>query len=306
MTRRASPSGIGAFCYHAASAFPNNPFLHSDLHTHSTCSDGVLAPAALVERAASRKVGILALTDHDDLSGLEEAYARAAQLGVRLVPGVEISVTWSGQGIHVLGLGIDPAGTALVRGLSGLRSDRASRAARIAAQLDALGIPGSLEGAAAYAGNAGTIGRSHFARFLVARGFARDEQQVFKRYLAAGKPGFVPHEWAPLEHAIQWIRSAGGYAVLAHPERYKLSGARLRALLREFRSLGGKGLEVGVASRQNPLPMLRMAAAFDLAASVGSDFHAPVNGGVDIGDTAVIPAGHGVVPDLREALPVAA
>lgn len=305
MTERPCSSGPGAFCYDADSTFPCIPFLHRDLHTHSACSDGALAPAALVRRAASRGVAVLALTDHDDVSGLEEARAEASMLGVRLVPGVEISVTWAGQGIHVLGLGVDPCANGLVQGLDGLRKDRASRAERIAAQFDALGIPGSLEGAARHARNPATIGRSHFARFLVDRGLARDEQDVFKRYLAAGKPGFVAPEWRPLEQAIGWIRGAGGYAVLAHPERYKLSGARLRDLLREFRALGGAGLEIGVASRMNPLPMLRIAEAFGLRASVGSDFHTPVNGGVDVGDTARIPSGHALVPDL-EALPVAA
>jgi predicted metal-dependent phosphoesterase TrpH len=280
--------------------------LHSDLHTHSTCSDGVLAPAALVRRAASRRVTVLALTDHDDVSGLEEAHAEARMLGVRLVPGVEISVTWSGQGIHVLGLGIDPGDGGLARGLARLLGDRASRAAKIAARFDAMGIPGTLEGAARHAANPGNVGRNHFARLLVEQGICRDGQEAFRRYLGAGKPAFVPHEWAALGDAIAWIRGAGGYAVLAHPERYKLSGARLRELLREFRSLGGEGLEIGVASRLNPLPLLRLAQAFGLAASTGSDFHSPVNGGVDLGDTARIPPGHARVRDLPEALPVAA
>ncbi|HWA11903.1 MAG TPA: PHP domain-containing protein [Burkholderiales bacterium] len=280
--------------------------MHSDLHTHSTCSDGVLAPAALVRRAASRHVCVLALTDHDDVSGLEEAGAEAGVLGVRLVPGVEISVTWSGQGIHVLGLGIDPCERGLVRGLAMQRGDRASRAAKIAARFDAMGIAGTLDGAAACAGSSRNIGRNHFARLLVERGLCRDGQEAFRRYLGAGKAAFVPHEWAALGEAIEWIRGAGGYAVLAHPERYKLSGARLRGLLREFRALGGEGLEIGVASRLNPLPMLRLAAAFGLAASTGSDFHAPVNGGVDLGDTARIGPGHARVRDLPEDLPVAA
>jgi predicted metal-dependent phosphoesterase TrpH len=280
--------------------------LLSDLHTHSTCSDGVLAPAALVRRAASRGVAVLALTDHDDLSGLEEARAESDALGVRLVPGVEISVTWSAQVIHVLGLGIDPRANALREALAGLRDGRNARAAQIAARFDAAGIPDSLQGAARHAANPENIGRNHFARFLVEQGHCRDEQQAFRRYLAAGKPAFVPHEWAALGDAIAWIRGAGGYAVLAHPERYKLSGPRLRDLLREFRERGGEGLEIGVASRLNPLPMLRLAAAFGLSASTGSDFHAPVNGGVDLGDTARIPTGHARVRDLPEELPVAA
>lgn len=300
------PPAVVAFCYDAGCASPAMPSLRIDLHTHSTCSDGVLAPAVLVRRAAARQVSLLALTDHDDVSGLEEAASAAREANVRFVPGVEISVTWGGQAVHVLGLGIDPSQTGLRNGLRKLRTAREARASRIAQQLDAAGIGGSLEGAARHALNPATIGRGHFARYLVEKGYASDVQAVFKRYLAAGKPGYVPHQWADLGEAVGWIRGSGGQAVIAHPERYKLSRARLRALFREFSECGGGGMEIGVGARMNPLPQLHLARSHGFAVSVGSDFHSPTEGAADLGDTAQIPPGFAVVWALLHALPAAA
>jgi predicted metal-dependent phosphoesterase TrpH len=188
-----------------------------DLHCHSTASDGLLGPAELVRRAAARGVTTLALTDHDVLSGLAEARDSARNSGIRFVNGVEISVTWSGSTIHVVGLGIDPESEALVNGLDSVRNSRTVRAERIAAALTAAGIPDSLEGAYAHAGNPLLIGRTHFARFLVARGHVRDVKSVFQRYLVSGKPGYVPHQWASLPDAVGWITVSGGRAVVAHP-----------------------------------------------------------------------------------------
>ena len=296
----------GWFCYDTGCASPAVPSLRIDLHTHSTCSDGVLTPAALVRRAASRQVSLLALTDHDDVSGLEEAASESRATGIRFATGVEVSVTWFGQVVHVLGLGIDPSHPGLRDGLRQLRTSREARALRIAKQLDDAGISGSLEGASRHALNPATIGRGHFARYIVEQGLARNVQDVFKRYLAAGKPGFVPHQWADLGEAVGWIRASGGHAVLAHPERYKLSRARLRALFQQFKELGGTGMEIGVGARMNPLPQLHLARSHGFAVSVGSDFHSPVEGATDLGDTAQIPSGYPVVWDLLADMPAAA
>lgn len=285
---------------------PRTASLRIDLHTHSACSDGCLAPAALAARAAARRVDMLALTDHDDVSGLDEAAVAAKQAGVRFVPGVEISVSWVGQSVHVLGLGIDPANRELAGGLARLRTAREVRAIRIAAALTAAGIRGSLEGAARHAGNPSTIGRGHFARYLVEQGVAPDIQGVFKRYLADGKPGFVPHEWAELREAVRWVRAAGGVAALAHPERYALSRARLRELMRQFAEAGGEGLEIGPGARTNPLPQIHVARHHGFAVSVGSDFHAPGDSSADLGDTAQIPAGVPVVWDRLDCVRAAA
>ena len=264
-----------------------------DLHSHSTRSDGLLAPAELVERAAIRGVTALALTDHDDTSGLEEAGAAAAEQGVELIKGVEISVTWEGHTIHVVGLYIDPSGAELAEGLRALRSGRSRRASVMAAELEKLGMRGALEGARRHARNPELVGRAHFARFLVQHGYARDVQSVFRNYLAPGKPGYVPHQWTTLELAVRWIGASGGMAVLAHPGRYPLGTPQQEALLGEFRDAGGAGLEV-VSGSHTPEQFrvyARYAGRFGLLASSGSDFHGPREGRYDLGALPALPAG---------------
>jgi len=253
-----------------------------DLHAHSTASDGSLSPAALVEHAADCGVQVLAVTDHDTTAGLDEAREAARRRDIELIPGIEISVTWSHQTIHVLGLQIDPDCAALQQGLRKLHDFRHWRAEEIARRLDKARIPGSLEAARSYAGGK-IISRTHFARFLVDQGYARDMKQVFKRYLVANKPGYVPGQWASLEEALGWIRQAGGIAVLAHPARYRISGTRLRQLLDEFRELGGVGIEVvsGSHSQGDILRFAELAAHYGFYASRGSDYHGPENAYAD-------------------------
>jgi hypothetical protein len=263
-----------------------------DLHCHSTASDGLLAPAQVVERAAANGVAVLALTDHDELAGLAAAAEAARAAGIRFVPGVEISVTWDDLTIHVLGLGVDPEHATLAANLDHVRSGRARRAGRIAAELDSLGIAGSLAGAYAQAENPKLISRTHFARFLVQRGLAADVAAVFRRYLARGKPGYVPHQWAALADAVAWIRASGGRAVVAHPGRYRLSRAGLRRLLAEFKAAGGEGIEV-VTGSHSPAQygeFARCAREFEFLASRGSDFHGPEEGSADLGRLPPLPA----------------
>jgi predicted metal-dependent phosphoesterase TrpH len=262
-----------------------------DLHCHSTASDGVLSPRALVERAASMGVHVLALTDHDELRGLDEAWAVADELGIRLVRGVEISISWGGHTIHVVGLNVDSDDPILARGLASNRGGRAERARRMADELARLGIPGALEGAYKFAGNQDLIGRTHFARFLVERGVVKDVKTVFKKFLVKGKPGYVPHQWASLEEALVWIRAAGGQAVLAHPGRYQMGREKMRLLLSEFKHLGGDAIEVVTGSHTpDQVPVYAdLAVEFDLMASVGSDFHAPGEGGRELGRLPALP-----------------
>jgi hypothetical protein len=266
-----------------------------DLHCHSAASDGVLTPEALVCRAAANGVQVLALTDHDELAGIAAAQAAADACGVRLVPGVEISVTWGGITIHVVGLGIDPGSDTLARGLAHVRSSRARRAERIAAEFDRLGIPGTLKGAYSYAGNPNLVGRAHFARYLVEQAVARDVKSVFGRFLVAGKPGYVPHEWAALADAVGWIRASGGRAVVAHPGRYRLSPERLREFFVEFVAAGGEGVEVvtGSHTRVQYGEYARLARELGLLASRGSDFHGPDESEIDLGALPPLP------PDLK-------
>jgi len=251
-----------------------------DLHCHSNVSDGRLAPAELVRRAAARGVDLLALTDHDELAGLEEAQAVAREVGIGFVNGVEISVTWRGKTVHVVGLGIDRSDATLAAGLARVRSGRTRRAQAMAQSLARAGIRGSFEGALALAENPAMIGRTHFARHLAATAVVANPAEAFRHYLVPGKPGYVPHDWAALRDAIGWILGAGGQAVLAHPGRYAFSAGALHALIAEFCALGGRALEIETSNHSADQVRLFTALArhFGLCASCGSDFHAPDEG----------------------------
>lgn len=248
-----------------------------DLHCHSTVSDGLLSPSEVVSLAAKGGVDVLALTDHDDVAGLEEAQSAAADQGIRLIPGVEISVSWDQVTVHIVGLNIDPTHPELLNGLNRVRGGRLERARKMGESLAAAGIPGAFEGAMSFATSDEMVGRTHFARFLVEQGKARNVSAVFKRYLARGKPGYVSHRWADLSDAIQWIRAAGGVAVIAHPGRYKLGSAGLRSLMSDFKNLGGEAIEV-VTSNHTDVQVHRFAEyaqQYGFLSSRGSDYHGP-------------------------------
>lgn len=260
--------------------------MNADLHSHSTISDGLLSPAQLVQRAHDNGVTLLALTDHDELAGLAEAAAKARELGLDFVAGVEISVSWGNdQTLHVVGLGVDPDYAVLDVGLAQLRAGRDARAQRMADELGRVGISGAYEGALRYVSNPALVGRSHFARYIVECGHARDVKSVFDRWLAKDKPGYVSHQWTSLAEALSWIHGAGGVAVLAHPGRYRISKGELRRVLGEFKDLGGEAIEVqsGSHNEEQVLYMARLAREFAFAASRGSDFHGPGESRIDIG-----------------------
>lgn len=264
--------------------------LNIDLHCHSNVSDGMLSPADVVARAAANGVHALGLTDHDDVSGVAAARAAAELAGMTLIPGVEISVSWGGQTVHVVGLRIDPEHPGLVAGLSGIRAGRMERARRMGAELERSGIHGAYEGAYGYAVNKEMVGRTHFARWLVAQGHAPDMRGAFRRFLTRGNPGYVEHQWTTLENAVGWIRASGGMAVIAHPGRYAFNARELHLLLDDFRSLGGEGIEV-ITGSHHPSEYGKfadLARAFGLKASRGADFHAPAEG-IDIGRLPALP-----------------
>lgn len=267
-------------------------FAHADLHTHSTASDGTLSPAELVRRAAAAGVELLALTDHDTTAGVAAAIAEARDSGLRLLPGVEVSVTWGGRTVHLVGLDVDPDDADLQRGLARLAEHRSWRAREIARRLAAEGIEGALDGAAAFAGG-GSIGRTHFARFLVSRGHAASVRDVFKHFLVKNKPGHVAGEWAGLAEAVGWIRGAGGRAVIAHPARYGFTRSKLFRMIAELREAGGVGLEVvsGSHSREDILVQGRYARETGLLASAGSDYHGPDTPWIELGRLPPLPAG---------------
>lgn len=265
--------------------------MNVDLHCHSTASDGLLKPADVAARAAANGVTTLALTDHDDLSGLAEARAAAESRGMRFVDGVEISVTWEGTTVHIVGLRIDPENPVLRSGLKSVREGRATRAEKMGDALAAAGVPDSLAGAKTFAENPSLISRSHFARHLVKSGRARDVKSVFQHYLVKGKPGFVQHQWASLAEAVSWIRASGGIAVIAHPGRYGFSKSETQALVAQFRDCGGAGIEVitGSHTPEQYVEFARVAREFGLLASRGSDYHGKGESRADLGALPQLP-----------------
>ena len=267
--------------------------LNADLHCHSVVSDGTLSPEELAARAAANGVELWSLTDHDEIGGQHRALAAAHAHGMKYLTGTEISVTFAGQTVHIVGLGFDADDAALRQGLQATRGGRGARAREMAEQLAQVGIPGAYEGALRYVGNPELISRTHFARFLVETGACRDTGEVFRRYLTEGKPGFVPHRWASLADAVRWITEAGGLAVVAHPARYGFSANEEYALFTEFKTHGGRGVEVvtGSHSAAEAVRYAETAGEFGLAASRGSDFHGPGESHTDLGQLPNLPGG---------------
>lgn len=262
------------------------------MHSHSNISDGLFTPTELVAHAASHGLRVLALTDHDDTAGLDEARAAAVAHGIHLINGVEISVTWRKRTLHIVGLKVDPAYAPLATGLQKIRAGRHTRAEGMAASLDKAGIHGSLEGAYRYA-KKGIISRTHFARYLMEQGYANEMRKIFKRYLVKGKPGYFDHRWADLEDAVNWIVNSGGTAVIAHPGRYELGRPSMLELMDEFRSYGGKAIEVvtGSHSVDQYQEFARISKMFGLQASQGSDYHGQGLSYMEMGRLPDLPAG---------------
>ncbi len=265
--------------------------LNADLHCHSVVSDGTLPPEALAERAKANGVELWALTDHDEIGGQHRAAAAAQAQGMAYLTGTEISVTFAGTTVHIVGLGFDPDDAQLTQGLAATRGGRRERALDMADQLAKVGIDGAYEGALQFVGNPDLISRTHFARFLVESGVCKDTSEVFRKYLIQGKPGYVEHRWAQLGDAVRWITQAGGMAVIAHPARYKFSANEEFALFSEFKAHGGRGVEVvtGSHSAAEYVTYAALAKEFDLAASRGSDFHSPTESHTDLGTLPLLP-----------------
>jgi len=267
--------------------------MNADLHCHSVLSDGTLEPEALAARAKANGVELWSLTDHDELAGQRRARDAAAALGLPYLTGTEISVSFAGTTVHVVGLGFDLDDPQLVAGLAATRGGRGPRAREMGEALARAGIPGAYEGALKHAGNPELVSRTHFGRFLVERGVCADTQEVFRRFLVEGKPGFVPHRWARLGDAVRWIVDAGGIAVIAHPARYRLTPTEDYALFVEFKAHGGRGVEVltGAHSAADAARYAETAREFGLLASRGSDFHSPGESRIDLGGLPPLPAG---------------
>ena len=261
-----------------------------DLHCHSTASDGSLTPTEVVERAHQQGVSSLALTDHDTINGQAEAATAALINNINFIPGIEISTTWENKCFHIIGLNIDPQNKGLISGIKNLQSLRFERAKKIAFKLEKRRIPNAYE-AVLEAARGGMVTRAHFADFLLKNHYVSTQQEAFDKYLGHGKVAFVSTVWAELDDAIDWINQAGGVAVIAHPLRYRITASWMKRFLTSFKEMGGQGIEVitGRSSADEIRRAMIYATQYQLAASVGSDFHTPANQWVDLGRLAPLP-----------------
>jgi 3',5'-nucleoside bisphosphate phosphatase len=275
-------------------------FLNADLHCHSVVSDGTLTPELLAERAKKNGVELWALTDHDEIGGQHRAAAAAKAQGMKYLTGTEISVTFIGVTVHIVGLGFNPDDIDMKAGLIRTRGGRRERAMEMSEGLEKVGIKGAFEGALKFVGNPDLISRTHFGRFLVETGVCKDTNEVFRKYLTEGKPGYVEHRWANLKDAVSWITQAGGIAVIAHPARYKFSANEEFALFSEFKAHGGQAVEVvtGSHTAAEYVTYAAVAQEFGLAASRGSDFHDPAESHTDLGTLPYLPGNLTPVWDL--------
>ncbi len=266
-------------------------YLNADLHCHSVVSDGTLTPEELALRAKTNGVELWALTDHDEIGGQARAAAAAAAQGMAYLTGVEISVTFANETVHIVGLGFDATNPLIVNGLAKTRGGRGERAMEMSDGLARVGIKGAYDGALKFVGNPELISRTHFARFLVESGVCKDTYEVFRKYLTEGKPGYVPHAWAKLGDAVGWITQSGGVAVIAHPGRYKFTANEEFALFSEFKTHGGQGVEVVTGSHTTAeyVEYAAVAKEFGMAASRGSDFHSPDESRIDLGTLPMLP-----------------
>ena len=262
--------------------------MRADLHSHTIASDGKLTPLALLERARAADLELLAITDHDSIA----AYAELPEVtGLKVIPGVEFSTLWQRVGIHIVGLNISLDSPALGHAIAFQHRARDERAARIAERLAKRGLPDTLAGAAQFA-DGGSIGRPHFAQYLVSIGAVTTIEFAFRKYLDTSRVGSQLEGWASLPQIVGWIREAHGTPVIAHPGKYHLTHARLSQLTVEFQAVGGLAIEV-VSGQQKPeltRDMAALAERHGLAASVGSDFHQPGQVWAQLGVTPPLPA----------------
>ena len=266
-------------------------YLNADLHCHSVVSDGTLTPELLAARAKTNGVELWALTDHDEIGGQVRAAAAAAANEMAYLTGVEISVTFANETVHIVGLGFDATNPIIVNGLAKTRGGRGERAMEMSDGLAKVGIKDAYTGALKFVGNPELISRTHFARFLVESGVCKDTYEVFRKYLTEGKPGYVPHSWAKLGDAVSWIVQSGGVAVIAHPGRYKFTANEEFAFFSEFKTHGGQGVEVVTGSHTvaEYVEYAAVAKEFGMAASRGSDFHSPDESRIDLGTLPMLP-----------------
>ena len=262
-----------------------------DLHCHSNNSDGDLSPTELLALAAEREITHLALTDHDTLAGQSEAHQAAVGAGIQFITGLELSATWRGQLLHIVGLNVDIENTTLQAGVEANQQRRFERAERMIADFERHGI--QLRAEVESLLNDAVPTRPHFAQALINMGYAKNKNQAFKRFLVRGKPGYIPLQWPSIEEVGDWVNSAKGTAVLAHPMRYNFTRTKLGTLIGEMKEAGIHAMEVSTPINDDgQITMLaKLAIEHQLFASMGSDFHSPDQPWARLGAAKPIPEG---------------
>ncbi|UZE94708.1 PHP domain-containing protein [Alkalimarinus alittae] len=261
-----------------------------DLHCHSTASDGTLTPSDLVALAYQKGVKHLALTDHDTISGLDEAASTGDALGVNIISGVEFSAQWNNQGIHILGLNFDRQSPIIKSAVERQESSRFLRTKSISERLEKKGFEGLYE-AALVSSSGQAPGRPHIASAMVEKGYVSNVSVAFKKYLGAGKVGDIRSVWPELNEVVGWIVDAGGIAIIAHPRKYNMTVTKLRSLIADFKASGGEGLEVITSGqKQGEIGLLAdLCTKYELKGSLGSDFHSPTQPWVKLGAIPSLP-----------------
>ena len=253
-----------------------------DLHIHTTASDGTVTPAGVAVLAHQLGLAAIAITDHDTAHGCREAAARGAELGLEVVPGIEISTKFR-TAVHILGYYIDPEAPLLQKVLDWVVNDRDERNRKMAALMAADGLPVRYEDMQRRFGE--VIGRPHFAEILVELGLARDVKDAFARYVEKGEKYYVGRQFLSIEQSIELILSAGGVPVLAHPFQYKLDDAGLRELIEHCLKSGLRGMECrysGYTPEQSDY-LEALAEEYGLVKTGGSDFHGAVKPKIALG-----------------------
>ncbi len=247
-----------------------------DLHCHTNCSDGALGLGEVIRLASEQGVSVLSVTDHDTVDAYHNLPNTLADNGLCLIPGIEFSTQWKNTGVHVVGLNLNLSSSTLGDAVQYQQAQRLARAEKISAKLEKIGVKDPMERVLEIAGSAG-VSRVHFAKLLTERGYVKNHQQAFKRYLGAGKLGDVQHLWADINLVVEWVKSAGGVAVLAHPSRYRLTRTKLGCLVDAFISAGGQAIEILSGSQTKDVThhLVQLANEKGLYGSLGSDFHSP-------------------------------
>ncbi len=264
--------------------------IKADLHSHSTASDGVLSPDELLQIATDNQLDLFAITDHDTIAGYLSVREQAKAIGIRLIAGMELSTLWSGIGIHIVGLNFDPTHSAMTTLVQYQTNARIARTEKILQKLAKIGFELDLSTLQSSVGE-GVIGRPHIAQLMVEKGYVKDTNQAFRKYLGAGKIGDVKNGWISLSDGVKAIRDSGGVAVIAHPNHYNLTRMKLLRLVDEFIGAGGQGIEVISGKQHRDITEKIAAIANDkgLYASIGSDFHRPLSYGVGVGELPPLP-----------------